>query len=220
MIRKFFFLMAITGSTIYAQNTTSFNDNNIIGSSVGANNYFVDKAQAYNWQETSNSSNIYGMKEKGYFNITSIGFLIGSTTNEKVAPISCLIEHNFKLFNYLAIGGVIGFEMLNETVCPIAVSLKGCLPVKSGNLFLGISGGYSLSTDKTDDYTVKKGTGGTLFNAEIGYIAALSKNSGVYFAIGYRYNELNYKMQDWYWDNASRKMYFNRIVFRTGISLF
>lgn len=169
--------------------------------------------------ETPVASN-KNIMQKGYFNLTTFGVLIGSTVNVKVAPISCLIEHNYKITNYFAIGGVFGFETLNEIVCPLALTLKACLPVKSGNFFLGTTGGYSFSTEKPIEYGIKKGSGGNLFNAEIGYLMAISENTGIYFAIGYRYNELNYKMEDWWWNGSDRKMYFERISFRTGISLF
>jgi hypothetical protein len=159
-------------------------------------------------------------KQKRYFNLTTIGILLGSTVNEKVAPVSVLMEHDFGVYKYLTVGSVFGFEMLNETVCPIAANIKLRIPVHANDLFFGVSGGYSISTEKPDVYGVKKGTGGYMFNAEVGYLVAISGNTGVYFAIGYRYNELNYKMEDWWWDGADRKMFFDRISFRTGISLF
>jgi hypothetical protein len=158
-----------------------------------------------------------------YFNLTTMGILIGSSANAKVAPVSVLMEHNFRLSDYFAIGGVFGFEMLNETVCPVALSLKACLPTGSDNYFLGITGGYSISTENISGnyYTGEiDGDGGYLLNLELGYMSTISKYAGVYFAVGYRYNELNYRMESWMYDNIDRKMFFHRLSFRMGITLF
>jgi hypothetical protein len=160
------------------------------------------------------------IKQKGYINFTSMGLLVGSTVNEKVAPFSALMEHDYKLNKYFAIGGVFGIELLKEPVCPIAINLKGFLPLGIGDLFLGTSGGYSLSTENPVEYGIKDGKGGYLFNLEIGYVLPVSDNSGFFTAIGYRYNELNYKMEDWWMNSADRKIYFNRISIRTGINFY
>jgi hypothetical protein len=165
-------------------------------------------------------ANQKGYIHKGYINFTSMGLLVGSTVNAKVAPFSALMEHNFLFNKYFAAGGVFGVELLNETVCPVAVNIKAFLPLRAHNLYIGVSGGYSISTEKPDTYGLKDANGGYLFNTEIGYLKTISENSGFFFAIGYRYNELNYKMEDWWWDGADRKMFFNRISIRTGISIY
>jgi hypothetical protein len=159
-------------------------------------------------------------KQNGYISFTSMGLLVGSTVNAKVAPFSALMEHNYKFNNYLAVGGFFGVELLNETVCPVAINLKAFLPINTGDLFLGTSGGYSISTEKGNTYGVKGTSGGYLFNVELGYLIPIAENSGFFIAIGYRYNELNYKMEEWWMNSADRKMKFNRISIRTGISIF
>jgi hypothetical protein len=159
-------------------------------------------------------------KQKGYVNYTSLGLLIGSTVNEKVAPYSILMEHNYKFNKYFAIGGVFGVESLKEPVCPVALNLKAFIPLNSGELFFGTTGGYSISTENPVQYGIKDASGGYMFNMEIGYSIPVSELTGFFIAIGYRYNELNYKMEEWWMNNADRKIYFNRISLRTGITLY
>jgi hypothetical protein len=160
------------------------------------------------------------IKQKGYMNFTSMGVLVGSSSNDKAAPFSALMEHNYKFNKYFAAGGLIGFELLNETTFPVALNLKAFLPLSTGNLFLGVSGGYSLSTEKPDQYGVKSASGGVMVNSEIGYIIPVSENAGIYIAIGYRCNELNYKTEEWWMNSADRTIYFNRISIRLGISIY
>lgn len=135
-------------------------------------------------------------KPDGYYNLTSIGMLIGSTVNEKVAPASFLMEHNYMVSKNFSVGTTFGFEWLNEIVSPVALNLKLMLPVNNSNFYIGSSGGYSISTENPQEYGVKEGNGGWLFNTEIGCIVSVSDYTGWYVAFGYRYNELNYKMED------------------------
>jgi hypothetical protein len=160
------------------------------------------------------------IKQKGYMNFTSMGVLVGSSSNDKAAPFSAIMEHSYKFNKYFAAGGLIGFELLNETTFPVALNLKAFLPLTTGNLFLDVSGGYSLSTEKPDQYEVKKASGGVMFTSEVGYIIPVTENAGIYLAIGYRYNELNYKVEEWWMNTADRTIYFNRISIRLGISIY
>jgi hypothetical protein len=165
------------------------------------------------------------VKEKGYLNFTSFGVILGSSSNEKRAPFSALMEHNYKFNQYFAAGGVIGVEMLNETVFPVAVNLKFILPLQTGNLFLGTSAGYSFSTEKPMSYDygsniIKSASGGIMANAELGYVLPVTENTAIFAAIGYRYNELNYKLQDWWIRDSTRTIYYNRVSIRLGISFY
>lgn len=159
-----------------------------------------------------------------YYNLTTMGILLASKSDQKKAPVSVLMEHNFKATRNFSFGGVIGFEMLNETVVPLALTTKYCIIRDNNSLFFGITGGYLLSTEPVyqGDYSRYKtdGKGGVTYNLELGYLSAVTKNVGVYFAIGYRHCELNYKRSDSWYNNTYSSLEFNRISLRTGLSFF
>lgn len=174
---------------------------------------------------STESYHIYDLKSKGYFNFTSMGVLIGSSHNDKPAPFSVLMEHDYRFNNYLAMGGVTGIEMLNESVIPLGVTVKGLLPLSGGStLYAGITGGYSFSLDKPPDnndysYKITDAYGGYMYNTEIGLIIPSAGNVSFFIAMGYRYNELNYKREDWQLISVDQKMIFNRFSIRLGLSI-
>ncbi len=160
------------------------------------------------------------IKEKGYLNFTSLGVLIGTGRNDKEAPFSLIMEHNFRFNKCLALGGLIGVETLNEAVLPIGINVKGMLPFQKGSVaYAGFSAGYSVSLEKPPaDFNIVKAYGGLLFSPEIGFITPTGSNSSFFMAIGYRYNQLNYKREDWYYDNpVERKQIYNRLSIKVGI---
>jgi hypothetical protein len=157
---------------------------------------------------------------KGYMNFTSMGVLIGSTENQKSAPFSVLMEHNYRFNKSFALGGLIGFEQLNESVMPLGVNMKLLLPAGNSDLYLGTSAGYSVSLGKPADVLVKKANGGFMFSTEIGIIIPVSVGSAISIAIGYRYNELHYELNDWYYGDYKQNNKYNRLMIRFGITIF
>jgi len=157
---------------------------------------------------------------KGYMNFTSMGALIGSTENDKSAPFSVLMDHNYRFNKNIALGGVIGFEQLNESVLPLGANLKLFLPAGSTDFYIGSTAGYSFSLGKPADIAIKKATGGFMFSTEIGIIIPVSAGSAISIAIGYRYNELHYDLNNWYMGDYKQNNTYNRLMIRFGISIF
>ncbi len=160
------------------------------------------------------------ISRKGYMNLTSMGVLIGSTENDRSAPFSVLMEHNYRFNRSIALGGLIGFEQLNESVMPLGGNLKIFLPAGSSDLYLGSSAGYSVSLGKPEDISIKKANGGFMFSTEIGIIIPVSSGSAITIALGYRYNELHYEMNNWYYNDFKQNNTYNRLMLRFGISIF
>ena len=77
-------------------------------------------------------------------NFTSMGVLIGSTENQKSAPFSVLMEHNYRFNKTIALGGFIGFEQLNESVMPLGANMKLFLPAGNSDLFLALQPGIQF----------------------------------------------------------------------------
>jgi hypothetical protein len=157
---------------------------------------------------------------QGYMNFTSMGVLIGSTENQKSAPFSVLMEHTYRFDKTIALGGFLGFEQLNESVLPLGVYLKLFLPAGNSDLYLGTSAGYSFSLGKPVDPAIEKANGGFMFSTEIGVIIPVSVGSAISVAIGYRYNELHYELNNWYYGDYKQNNTYNRLMIRLGISIF
>lgn len=164
--------------------------------------------------------NNYRVKEKGYVNMTTIGSLIGPAENQKAAPFSLLIEHDYRLNRYFMAGVSMGYEVLNESLMPVGTSLHFTLPLGRNLLFTGGSAGYLFSLENPDNDYFTKASGGIYFNPELGILLPFSENAGFVVALGYRYGRLNYTREDWWLGDVERVIYFNRLSLRLGISLY
>jgi hypothetical protein len=160
------------------------------------------------------------ISRKGYMNFTSMGVLIGSTENDKSAPLSVLMDHNYRFNKTIALGGVIGFEQLNESVLPLGANLKLFIPAGKTDIYFGTTAGHSFSLGKPEDISIKKAKGGFMFSTEIGIIIPVSTGSAISFAIGYRYNELHYDLNNWYMGDYKQNNTYNRLMLRIGITIF
>jgi hypothetical protein len=162
----------------------------------------------------------YIIKKRGYFNFTSTGILLGSSTNERKAPFSLLSEHDYRINRYVATGFVIGYELLQEPVVPLAVSVKVFLPLVQSDLFLGVTTGYSFSIENPDSEFLEGTSGGYLFNTELGVSIPISENNSFFMAAGYRYNKLKYARTDPWLGEVKREVFYNRLSIRLGISIY
>lgn len=160
------------------------------------------------------------MPKQGYLNVTSLGVLIGSTDDQKSAPFSTIMEHSYRFNKDFAIGGFLGFEQLNENVLPVGFNMKAFLKAGSSDFFFSFLGGYSLSLEDPQEEGMKSASGGILAGVETGLLIPVSAGSALTFSIGYRYNELNYQLTDYWRGDYERNMTFNRFVIRFGISIF
>lgn len=160
------------------------------------------------------------IKKSGYFFFTTMGLLVGKSDNEKAAPFSAMIEHSYKCKQKYAIGFILGYEQLKENTMPIGASLRYMIPAGKSSIVLGVSMGYAYPVEKPSEEFIKKATGGLINNYEIGILIPVDEGSAVYAAVGYRYSTLNYELEDWWLGDFQRKIKFNRISVRMGISIF
>lgn len=204
-------ILYLKDGSVIKGNIVSNNPENIAIKTFHGNIFIYDQEDV---QEIKN-------KHNRYINYTSAGILIGSALNEKPAPFSALTEHNYQFMDYFAVGGVIGIELLKETIVPLGANVKIYFPLQSRTLFIGGSAGHSFSVDKpANDYYVQNTYGGTFANAETGVIIPLNSNNSVFFALGFRYNELKYKYEDWWYGNVDRTYYLKRLSMRFGLALY
>ena len=156
-------------------------------------------------------------------NFTSAGFIMGSALNQKPTVLSVLNETNFLFERYFGFGITSGVELLNETTIPFALNSKIFLPFRSGKVFINGLIGKSFPADKPryiDYEEVEAAYGGVITGISAGLIIPLKFNNGLFFEIGYRYNELEYKYNNWYYGEVKRTQYMNRLNMRFGLVLF
>lgn len=157
----------------------------------------------------------------GYHNYTAFGILPSSSGNKNSAPFLVSMEHHYQFNTNYSVGLKTGIELLNETVAPLALDIKYILPFKSMGLFASAYTGYAISLEKPEEeIPIKRAYGGFLMGTDLGLVFPISHGNCLYVALGYRYNELKYKREDWYYGDIDRIIYFNRLQLKMGIILY
>jgi len=162
------------------------------------------------------------LKNKGYYNYTSMGGLWGSEKDEKTAIFSLMMEHHYQISKIWSAGVLTGIEWYYIQTAPIGISVKARSPEKY-NLALFVSGmaGYAFPLEEMilDYYDVYETRGGYFAGAEIGMLFPSIGNANLFIALGYRYQELSYDHEDWYYDLVTQDTKYNRFSLKVGVCL-
>lgn len=212
-------LVYLRGGSIL-KGTLLENSDTLLKIKIVGDNIFAFKPNEIAKIITHGNTSKYSGQLIRYQCLISAGSLVGSSKNEKEAPISLLTEQNLGISNYFSFGLTTGLEIPNESVIPIGGNIKGFLPLNSGNiLFAGLSGGYLKSLEKPNDpyNMITENSNGTFANAEIGIIFTGASQAKMFMALGYRYAELHYRINDWWYTEMEENMYFNRMSVRIGV---
>lgn len=157
--------------------------------------------------------------DAGFVNMTSIGFLAGSSHNAQVAPFSLLMVNGYRTSTGLFAGLGTGIEFFSSSYLPLYIDLRYDLFGKDVVPYLIAKGGYGvpLSADREEYSTIYEYSGGPLFGAGLG----LKIRSRDHFAwdieLLYRYQETSYS-ETYEYNNQSNEYtdVFNRIEIRLG----
>lgn len=169
-----------------------------------------------------------GTAFKGYFNITDMGLLIGSTQNRHVAPFAFMTTNGYHLTEQLSLGLGIGVEFTSGSYMPIVLDTRYYIRKTGFSPFFSLYGGYALALDDdgsnnlgyTTDvyyplpyYEPYQAKGGWLLNPGFGIRHMFGENFGIIFTVGYRVQRLYYTASD------QRKLMvdYNRLAVKIGI---
>jgi hypothetical protein len=193
-------------------------ENNSVGLKIKIEGGSVFAFSAQEVEKISYNNGLAG-KEATYAFSFSGGCLIGSSKNDKQTPLSLMMEHQIRVKS-VSFGGLVGLEFLNEAVMPLGFSLKWITPIaKNTEFFVGCSGGYLYSLEEPlDPYNqIKEHNGGSFVNPEIGVIFTSISRTRLFVATGYRYAELHYVYNNWWYTEVDQDMYFDRFSVKFGL---
>jgi len=157
--------------------------------------------------------------EKGFVNMTSMGFLAGSSSNTQVAPFSLVMVSGWRSELGFFAGVGLGVEFLSSNYMPFFLDLRYDLFGTDVVPYVVAKGGYSvpLSSDHTEYGAEFEYTGGPLFGAGVGLKIKTRSHFAWDIALMYRYQETSYK-EVYDWDNQTYDYtdVYNRIEIRLG----
>ena len=168
----------------------------------------------------------------GYYNITEIGFLAGSTNNINPAPFSFITINGWHITEKIATGIGIGAEFNAESYMPVVLDARYYLRDKSFSPFFFVQAGYSIGLDDEADEQIIynhwhiwpdiewgrpsniKVKGGAIFNPGFGIRKLVNENLGYILTVGYRIQQLNYERDE----NSKLAVSYNRLVIKIAIT--
>jgi fructose-specific phosphotransferase system IIC component len=83
----------------------------------------------------------------GYFNITDVGVLIGSSDNSRVAPFSFMTINGMHMTEQLSLGLGVGLEFPSGSYMPLVLDTRYYLRNESFSPFFSLYGGFALPLD-------------------------------------------------------------------------
>ncbi len=138
--------------------------------------------------------------EDGFVNMTSIGFLAGSSQNSQMAPFSLLMVNGYRAPNGLFAGIGTGVEFLSTTYMPLFLDLRYDLLGKEVVPYVVAKGGYALplSTDRSEYDISYEYSGGPLLGVGLGLKIRTRNHFAWDIELLYRYQETSYSERyDW-----------------------
>jgi hypothetical protein len=160
----------------------------------------------------------YGFKE-GFVNLTSIGFLVGSSRNDQVAPFSLLMVNGYRAPNGLFAGIGTGIEFFSASYLPLFVDIRYDLFGKEVIPYAVAKAGYGfpLSGDHSEYDVSYTYSGGPLIGVGVGLKIRTRNHFAWDVELMYRHQETSYKeIYDWNDQEYEYTDLFNRIEIRLG----
>ncbi|MEN8158211.1 MAG: hypothetical protein ABFS10_14760 [Bacteroidota bacterium] len=178
----------------------------------------VEKITSEPYKEEQTKVEDMGFDE-GFVNITSMGFLAGSSTNQQVAPFSLLMVNGWRNSFGLFTGVGMGIEFLSSTYMPLFLDLRYDLTGGDVVPYIVAKGGYSVPlVADYENYNISYTySGGPLAAFGVGLKIRTRNHFAWDVALMYRYQQTSYT-EKYEWndqENAYTDIY-NRIEIRLG----
>lgn len=155
----------------------------------------------------------------GFVNMTSIGFLAGSSNNQQIAPFSLVMVNGWRNAAGLFLGVGLGLEFLNTNYLPLFLDMRYDISGKDVVPYLLMKGGYSLPmtqgyTEYDTEYTYQ---GGALVAGGVGLKIRTREHFAWDIELMYRYQQTS-SVEKYGW-NSQQYQYtdiYNRVEIRLG----
>jgi len=157
--------------------------------------------------------------DAGFVNMTSIGFLVGSSHNSQVAPFSLLMVNGYRLSNGFFAGIGTGVEFFSTSYLPLFLDLRYDVIGKDVVPYVVAKGGYGfpLTADYSEYNNSYEYSGGALYGAGIGLKIRTRNHFAWDIEVLYRYQKTSYsETYDWNNQEYEYEDIFNRIEIRLG----
>ncbi len=160
-------------------------------------------------------------KRKGYFNVTSLGFLVGQGAPERDPSLTMI--NGYQLNSRVMLGVGVGVERLAVTTFPLFAELRYNFLDEKFSSFATFQFGYHFP-DKDEileaGFASTSNKGSLLLGGELGIRNYFNSKSGFIFALGFRHQKLSSieQYQRYYGYDRQKEVItdYNRFTIRIG----
>ncbi len=166
----------------------------------------------------------------GYYNVTDLGFLVGSTSNVNNAPFSFLIVNGYQFTENIGVGIGAGVEFFSESYLPLVLDARYYFRKANFSPYAFIRGGYLFALEENTDHYINydypawssvipyphyecKPKGGWMINPGLGIRNMFNEHFGLVFSAAYRFQSLHYD----YSNDSELIQNSNRLDLKIGI---
>jgi len=175
-------------------------------------------------QSSSQTANaprkVIQLQEKGYYNVTSLALLMGQGQDGFIPVPSITTVNGWQVNKRLFTGIGIGFEYYEWSIMPLFADVKYMLGKDNVQPFVSFKLGYGIPIGKSGNSWITEHNGGIQLNPEVGVRLVFSEKSSLLLSIGYHYQQLNYKENNYYyWGSPYETTVhtdYNRVSLRAG----
>ena len=155
----------------------------------------------------------------GYVNMTSLGFLAGSSSNMQPAPFSLVMVNGWRNSAGLFLGAGMGIEFLNTNYLPLFLDMRYDITGKDVVPYLVLKGGYSLPMSRGySEYDMEYAyQGGVLAAGGLGLKIRTREHFAWDIELMYRYQQTSStEVYGWNRQEYNYTDIYNRIEIRLG----
>lgn len=175
-------------------------------------------------QNMSGDSTVNLYSSSKYFNSTEFGVLAGVSNSNTQAPFSIHMINGMDVTSKIGAGLGVGLEFYTPTLAPVFFEFRYRLRTSGMVPFLYGRSGYSFVLGNDDNemptYYYSYGTnykGGITYGSGLGVNYVVNNNTAISFTVGYRFQQIQYKIDDYYSEGSTVYEKYQRLEIKLGI---
>jgi hypothetical protein len=150
-------------------------------------------------------------KEKGYFNQTSTGVLVGNAMYGPQVNFTFTSINGYQINRHFAAGAGLGLNFLSDRLYfPVFADARFYLRDSENSPYVSLQGGYLVADGFEHDnydiwgYNPRRYHGGGMGGLEVGIRNYTKENFGMTFAIGYQFQRLSSTYDEYFWNGMDQ----------------
>lgn len=172
--------------------------------------------------KSTKEKNAYVFKEKGFYNIPTLGINFARTASRDVVGLGLQYSAGYQINRWLGLGAALGLDFYSlgggERILPVMGEARGYFNKKKVSPYYAINGGYGFALlNKQDNIT--RAEGGWMIHPSFGF-RLNGREGGVSTLVdfGYRFQKAHfYKDFEFNGDKEERVLTYQRLMVRMGI---